>query len=105
MSDEYLCESEGYYGTSQYLDTLIDSQELAIQGKLVETVKSLQESYKQQNKNEENQAIEAIRSNPKYFYSYAKRHNNVNTSIGSLEDKIYAYICILIYLSRNLSYY
>ena len=65
----------------------MDSKKLEIQKKLVETEKKLQESYSQQNKNEENQAVEAIRSNPKYFYTYAKRHNNLNTSIGSLEDK------------------
>lgn len=44
----------------------------------------LQESYRRKMKNDEKKAVDAIKKNPKYFFTYAKRFSKVKTKIGPL---------------------
>ena len=44
-------------------------------------------SYKKSASAAEKKACEAIKTNPKYFYSYAKKHSKTKTRIGPLFDE------------------
>ena len=55
--------------------------------KLVDIELALQHSYKSNRHYNESKAIQAIRSNPKYFYSYAKKFSKSKTKIGPLLDE------------------
>ena len=57
----------------QYSAASSDSRKSAIQCKLVDLERKLQDSHKRQAQNEEDRAVDAIKTNPKYFYSYAKK--------------------------------
>eukprot|EP00794_Sanderia_malayensis_P013384 gene13384-14756_t len=46
--------------------------------------KSLQSSYRKEAENSEKRAVECIKTNPKYFFSYAKRFSKTRTGIGPL---------------------
>ena len=48
---------------------------------------SLKSDYCSERTNQENSAIEAIKTNSKYFFSYAKKFSKVHTGIGPLTDK------------------
>ena len=60
------------------------SRTLKLNRELIEIEKSLQLSYKNSAAFREEKAITAIKSNPKFFYSYAKKHSKLNTEIGPL---------------------
>ena len=47
----------------------------------------LQDSYRSQESNEEAKAIDKIKSNSKYFFSYAKRRSKTRTPVGPLKDQ------------------
>ena len=47
--------------------------------------RQLRESYTSQSTFEENKAVESIKTNPKYFYSYAKKFSKTRTNIGPLK--------------------
>ena len=51
---------------------------------LLQIEKDLQKSYKSTAMHIEGKAIEAIRTNPKYFYSYAKKKSKNTSKIGPL---------------------
>ena len=53
---------------------------------LVEIEKSLQGSYKSQLAYDEDKAVKAIKTNSKYFFSYAQKRNKLKPSIGPLVD-------------------
>ena len=57
-----------------------------IEQKLVEIEISLQRSHKAASSRREQQAIKAIKTNSKFFFSYAKKYAKVNTGIGPLLD-------------------
>ena len=63
-----------------------DQRRLKLNKKLVNIEISLQESFKASKRYGEEKAIEAIKSNPKYFFSYAKKHSKLNSQIGPLLD-------------------
>ena len=63
------------------------SQMEKIKSQLISIEKQLQISYKKSASAAEKKACEAIKMNPKYFYSYAKRHSKTKTRIGPLFDK------------------
>ena len=52
--------------------------------KLINIELLLQRSYKKSVTAEEQKATKAIKSNPKYFFSYAKKYSKVKTKIGPL---------------------
>jgi len=47
----------------------------------------LTQSYKKEEQLNEQKAVDAIKTNPKYFYSYTKRHSKVKTKVGPLVNK------------------
>ena len=58
-----------------------------IKEKLIDIELQLQESYKQSKDSNERKALNAIKSNPKYFYSYAKKHSKNKSRVGPLFNK------------------
>ena len=58
-----------------------------LHSQLIEIEKQLQLSHRKSASDEEKKVTEAIKVNPKYFYSYAKRHGKTKTKIGPLKDK------------------
>lgn len=50
--------------------------------------RKLQKSYKQERSEREHKAVSAIKKNSKYFFSYARKHSKVMSSIGPLLDTI-----------------
>ena len=54
--------------------------------KLNEIHIQIHDSIKQQRITEEKSAIDTIKENPRFFYSYAKRHSRQSTNIGPLLD-------------------
>ena len=54
---------------------------------LIDIEIKLQESYRKKMAYDEAKAVEAIKKNPKYFFSYAKRFSKVKTRIGPLLKK------------------
>ena len=58
-----------------------------IKGRLLIAIEiSLQQSYKTDKQSNEAKALSAIKSNPKYFYSYAKKFSKTKSGIGPLLD-------------------
>ena len=58
-----------------------------IQQKLQDIEYKLTQSYKNEEQLNEQKAVNAIKSNPKYFYSYTKQHSKVKTKVGPLLNK------------------
>ncbi len=54
---------------------------------LIQAEVKLQKLYKQSNAYHEKKAVEAIKENVKYFYSYAKKKSKVKTKVGPLINK------------------
>ena len=52
----------------------------------IEIEKKLQQSYKDERSAREHKAVSAIKTNSKYFYSYARKFSKVFTGIGPLID-------------------
>ena len=70
----------------QYHTAKNTSRVSSIKTKLAEIEGKLQQSHKAQEQAEESQAIDKIKSNSKYFFSYAKRKSTIRYPIGPLED-------------------
>ena len=51
-----------------------------------EIEKKLQLSYKQEHSEMEGKAVNSIKTNPKYFFTYAKKFSTVQSSVGPLLD-------------------
>ena len=62
-----------------------------IENKLINIEILLQKSYQCSNQMEEQKATAAIKTNPKYFFAYAKKHSKIKTKIGPLlnEKNVY----------------
>ena len=54
---------------------------------LVETEAKLNEMYKDRRSNKENEAISKLKTNPRYFYSYAKWFYKTSNQMGQLVNK------------------
>ena len=70
----------------QILSTLSESRKQALRRRLIEIEKQLQSSYAAEKETEERKAVDKIRSNSKYFFSYAKRFTSIKVGIGPLLD-------------------
>ena len=55
--------------------------------KLLDIETKLQESYNSQQSREEEEAVATIKSNPRYFYSYARNRQKMKTPIGPLNNE------------------
>ena len=58
-----------------------------LQSKLSTIERELLKSYHSDRCEEEARAVDAIKRNPKYFYSYAKKFSKTSCGIGPLSDK------------------
>ena len=63
-----------------------ESRRKALTSKLVDIEKKLRQSHHDQQEMQEKKAVESIKSNSKYFFSYAKSFSKVKTGIGPLLD-------------------
>eukprot|EP00111_Clytia_hemisphaerica_P013867 TCONS_00040826-protein len=61
-------------------------QNLKTTEKLVEIEVLLQKSFAQERKQKEAEATSKIKSNPKFFYSYANRYSKSKPKVGPLID-------------------
>ena len=61
-----------------------ESTKLKLQIELVEIEHKLQKLYKNSADFKEKKAVDAIKKNPKFFFSYAKNHMKVKTKVGPL---------------------
>ena len=68
----------------QLAKTSSDDRRQALTARLVEIEKELQMSHRQQQEYDEQRAVENIKANPKFFFSYAKKFSKVKTTIGPL---------------------
>ena len=68
-----------------YNDSLNDEME-SLQSKIVEINEQIKDTLIYLKRQEEYKAVDAIKSNPKFFYSYAKRHSKLKSKIGPLKD-------------------
>jgi len=67
-------------------ETKTPEQEKSIFLKIHQIEKELHDSYENSRKTNESKAIENIKSNPKYFYSYAKQFSTTKVEVGPLID-------------------
>ena len=63
-----------------------DTRRMHLNQRLIEIEKSLQSSHKAQREEEESIAVQRIKTNSKFFYSYAKRFSSTHVGIGPLLD-------------------
>ena len=70
--------------TKQFKKLLTANMKHKLTIELRDIEKSLQASYQSQLSYEESKAVGAIKTNSKYFYAYAQRHNKLKSSIGPL---------------------
>ena len=61
-----------------------DSRRTKLEEEAREIEKKLQQSYKQEHTEMEEKAVKSIKSNPKYFFSYAKKFSTVKSAVGPL---------------------
>ena len=57
-----------------------------LENQLLEVEAKLKASHETQRKHEENLAVSAIKANPKFLYTYAKKKLTTKSSIRSLEE-------------------
>ena len=69
---------------NQMNKTTSGARKEALMRRLVEIEKQLQRSHGNQQEEQENNAVNKIRSNSKYFYSYAKSFSSIKVGIGPL---------------------
>ena len=63
-----------------------DTRRTALNKRLINIEKQLRASYEDQDKAEEDKAVEKINKNSKFFFSYAKRFLTTHVGIGPLLD-------------------
>ena len=68
----------------KFLRETHSDRKLCFQNQLTEIEKQLQTSYKSQRDHDEQKAVEAIKNNSKYFYSYARDKYRVQSQVGPL---------------------
>ena len=64
------------------------SQRMRFQTNLTGFEQELEEFYQLQERHEETEIIEAIETNPKYFYTNARKYRKVQQRIGPLADDV-----------------
>lgn len=70
----------------QLLRANTEARRNSITRNLIEVEIKIQDSLKHQSEFEEQKAVESIKRNPKYFFTYAKKFSKVKTGIGPLKD-------------------
>ena len=75
----------------KYSATSSDNHKEKIRKKLIQIEITLQKSHQKGLERKEQLALKAIRTNPKYFFSYAKQFSKSKSKIGPLLDKLNNY--------------
>ena len=70
----------------RYVAAKSEASRRSLMQQLVSIEKELQRSHSEKRQLEETKAIEKIKTNPKFFFSYAKRFSKVKIGIGPLID-------------------
>ena len=70
----------------RYNEASIEARKEALGRKLIQIESQLQDSYRSQLMYDENKAVESIKSNPKYFFSYSRDRLRTKHQIGPLCD-------------------
>ena len=68
----------------KYVSARSDNRRSTILSQLIETEKALSKSHEEQRDREEKKAVEKIKTNPKFFFTYGRRFSKVRTGIGPL---------------------
>ncbi|MEC7567513.1 MAG: hypothetical protein VYA01_00720, partial [Bacteroidota bacterium] len=68
------------------------SKKCKLENELIEIEDKLQASFKKSNDFQETKAIEAIKRNPKFFFSYVKKFSKIKTAIGPLLNQDGEYV-------------
>ena len=71
----------------QLKTTNLPAKRNSLMRKLLDIETKLQESYNSQQSREEEEAVATIKSNPRYFYSYARNRQKMKTPIGPLNNE------------------
>ena len=74
------------------IHSLHPNQIKKLKEQLVDIELHLQKSYKKTLHEDETRAINAIQRNPKYFFSYAKKHSRTKAKVGPLLDDLNQYV-------------
>ena len=70
----------------QFNNSPSEHRRTKIRTSLVDIEQKLQESHAAQERHDESKAVDTIKKNPKFFYSYAKKRSKIRYPIGPLED-------------------
>ena len=70
----------------QLLRTNTEARKNSISRSLIEIEIKIQDSLKRQSEFDERKAVESIKRNPKYFFTYAKKFSKIKTGIGPFID-------------------
>ena len=70
--------------TKRLIGVVSPNSKAKIHSELLQIEKDLQKSFKNSHSHMEQKAAEAIKSNPKYFFSYVQKKSKVKTKIGPL---------------------
>ena len=76
----------------QLLTATSPSRKNRLNNELADIEKKLQESFTRSNDHQEQKAIDAIKRNPKYFFSYVKKFSKTKSAIGPLQGQDGNYI-------------
>ena len=71
---------------AQLLRANTEARQNSITRSLIEIEIQIQDSLKQQSEFEEQKAVESIKKNPKYFFTYAKKFSKIKFGIGPFTD-------------------
>ena len=69
----------------QLTSTYNENRKCTIRAKIAQIEQRIMESHLKQKSTEESRAIDNIKQNPKYFFSYCKRYSKTKTQIGPLK--------------------
>ena len=80
-------EPENFSLNKQLTSMHSEGRKRAITAKIIETEQKLRQSHANQRMNEENRAVNNIKCNPKYFFSYCKRYSKISP-LKNNEDSV-----------------
>ena len=67
-----------------YVSSKTECKRVSIMNKLIEIEKKLQKSHCEERRHTESLAIDKIKCNPKFFYTFARRYSKIKVGVGPL---------------------
>ena len=68
----------------QYIATKSECKRASIDEKLTQIEKALQKSHCEERQHTESRAVDKIKTNPKFFYTFARRYSKIKVGVGPL---------------------